>query len=164
MNEKLIWNWNNVVQPEDTVYYLGDFSLAYRPVEVVTPRLNGTKYLVPGNHDFCHTYNKKSRKPENHQKWIEKYQENGWVVLPEQNTITFDEIGQVKLSHIPYDSYLDNYDDKFEKWRPENDGTWLLCGHVHEKWKTFGKMINVGVDVWDLKPVSILQIKELMNG
>jgi calcineurin-like phosphoesterase family protein len=64
MNEALIQNWNDLVLPEDEVYYLGDFSMAARPVEIYTSRLNGIKYLVPGNHDFCHSYNNKSRKLE----------------------------------------------------------------------------------------------------
>ena len=32
MNEVLIQNWNDLVLPEDEVYYLGDFSMAARPV------------------------------------------------------------------------------------------------------------------------------------
>jgi calcineurin-like phosphoesterase family protein len=39
----------------------------------------------------------------------------------------------------------------------------ILCGHVHDKWKSkLWKdlpMINVGVDVWDYKPVSLKTIK-----
>jgi calcineurin-like phosphoesterase family protein len=34
---------------------------------------------------------------------------------------------------------------------------------VHEKWKVSddGRMINVGVDVWDFKPVHVDQLLEL---
>ena len=31
----------------------------------------------------------------------------------------------------------------------------LLCGHIHEKWKRIGGVINVGVDVWDFTPRTI---------
>lgn len=41
MNEILIQIWNDLVAPEDEVYYLGDFSLAARPVEIYTQKLNG---------------------------------------------------------------------------------------------------------------------------
>ena len=38
----------------------------------------------------------------------------------------------------------------------------ILCGHVHDKWKRKEwnalPMINVGVDVWDYKPVSINEV------
>lgn len=161
MNEKMILNWNSVVGPEDTVYYLGDFSMAFRPVEVITPRLNGIKYLVPGNHDFCHSYNKKSRKPENREKWIQKYKDNGWIVLPEQAELDIEGVAKVQLCHHPY-KLLHPSDDKYKNWRPKDDGRWLLCGHVHEKWKQIDKMINIGVDQWDFKPVSVEEIKKII--
>ena len=31
----------------------------------------------------------------------------------------------------------------------------LLCGHIHEKWKRIGSVINVGVDVWNFTPRTI---------
>ncbi len=31
----------------------------------------------------------------------------------------------------------------------------LLCGHIHEKWRRIGLVINVGVDVWDFTPRTI---------
>jgi calcineurin-like phosphoesterase family protein len=163
MNEMLVKNWNDVVGPEDTVYCLGDFSMAFRPVETFSPRLNGKKYLVPGNHDFCHSYHKKSRNEENRKKWIKAYEDNGWTVLPEQTTLDIPGIATVNICHHPY--YLvatENYDDKYVKWRPKDDGRWLLCGHVHEKWKVVGKMINVGVDQWDFKPVAITEIEKII--
>lgn len=50
MNEELIANWNRMVGNEDRVYVLGDFG-AYGQEKQVLDRLNGTKYLVKGNHD-----------------------------------------------------------------------------------------------------------------
>jgi calcineurin-like phosphoesterase family protein len=162
MNEALIQNWNDLVGPEDEVYYLGDFSLAARPVEVYTKQLNGVKYFVPGNHDFCHSYNKQSRTPERHVRWIQQYQDWGWTVLPEQMLFTIPEIGEIKLCHLPYSTNFEG--DKFAKWRPHDDGHWLLCGHIHQKWKTMRRMINVGVDVWNFKPVSETEIIRAIQG
>lgn len=172
MNEALVANWNSVVGPDDEVYVLGDFSLAFRPVELFTKRLNGKKYLVPGNHDFCHSYNKKSRKPGRRAEWIKKYEDNGWIVLPEQGYLTYslfpNVTGTVNICHLPY-ANLDDKDsdkqgkDKYADWRPADTGAWLLCGHVHEKWKTRGKMINVGVDVWDYKPVALEDLVRLIK-
>lgn len=163
MNEILVKNWNETVGIGDEVYCLGDFSMAFRPVETFTKRLNGTKYLVPGNHDFCHSYHKRSRKPENRQTYIKKYEDNGWIVLPEQTTLDIPGVAVVNMCHHPY--YLTHVaQDKYEKWRPKDDGRWLLCGHVHSSWKIVDKMINVGVDQWDFKPVSVEQIKEIICG
>lgn len=163
MNEMMIKNWNDVVKPEDAIYCLGDFSLAIRAMKAVVPRLNGIKYLVPGNHDWCHSYNKKSRKEEDRVRLIKEYTDCGWIVLPEQTEIDIPGVGSVQMCHHPY--YLTHpADDKYENWRPKDDGRWLLCGHVHEKWKMVDKMINVGVDQWNFRPVSIDEIAKIILG
>lgn len=166
MNEDMVLKWNQTVKPEDTVYVLGDFSLAFRAVETFPARLMGNKILVPGNHDFCHSYHKKSRTPENQEKWIQKYRDHGFTVLPEQTTLDLEGLGVVNMCHHPYATPFADEDgkgDKYEKWRPEDDGKILLCGHVHEKWQTKRSpkgtlMINVGVDVHGFVPVSLEQI------
>jgi len=167
MNEALIENWNSVVNPTDEVIYLGDFSLAFRPIETITPRLNGVKFLVPGNHDFCHSYHKRSRSAINQLKWISRYQDNGWTILPEcTHTIETDEIDSIKIrfSHLPYLGDIPTEFDKYQDFRPVKGELFediLVCGHVHEKWQTKGNMINVGVDVWDYKPVPLNTILSL---
>ena len=52
MNEGIVAAWNNDVQPEDTVYILGDvaFCSATKAVDFLT-RMNGKKILIEGNHD-----------------------------------------------------------------------------------------------------------------
>lgn len=162
MNEMIVKNWNETVGPDDVVYCLGDFAMAFRPVETFTRRLMGTKYLVPGNHDFCHSYHKRSRNADQRAKWIQKYEENGWIVLPEQTTLDIPGVAVVNMCHHPY-HLTHPADDKYAKWRPKDDGRWLLCGHVHEKWKVMDKMINIGVDQWDFKPVSIKQIEDIIK-
>lgn len=168
MNESMVRRWNEIITPDDTVYCLGDFSMAFRSVELFSPRLMGTKKLVPGNHDFCHSYHKKSRNPDNQKIWIEKYKEHGWEVLAEQVVIELgDNLAFVDMCHHPYEDDS-NKGDKYQRWRPEDEGRVLLCGHIHQHWKTKlspkgSLMINVGVDVWDFKPVSLTQIIELID-
>jgi calcineurin-like phosphoesterase family protein len=162
MNEMLVKNWNDVVGPDDTVYHLGDFSMAFRSVELYTKRLMGKKILICGNHDFCHPVNRKSRHPENRAKWIQKYLENGWDEVHEHMTLDIPGVAVVNLSHMPYADPDPSQDQRYLKWRLKDDGRWLLCGHVHEKWKQRGKMINVGVDVWDYKPVHVDEISKLI--
>jgi calcineurin-like phosphoesterase family protein len=161
MNEAMVRNWNAVVQPEDTVYCLGDVAMAFRSIELYSQRLNGTKYLVPGNHDFCHSYHKKGRNLKNRQEWVAKYEALGWKVLPEQTTLEIPGVATVNLCHHPY-IMIGPGDDKYENWRPKDDGRWLICGHVHEKWKVVGRMINIGVDQWNFKPVSIEEVKNII--
>lgn len=48
----IIQNWNNVVTPQDNIYILGDFSWLYaRETENIIKKLNGSKFLIKGNHD-----------------------------------------------------------------------------------------------------------------
>lgn len=169
MNEAMVKEWNSVVGPDDTVYYLGDFSLAFRAVEIFSFRLNGRKLIVPGNHDFCHSYHKKSRSVENREKWLQKYRDYGWEILPEQTTLDIPGLATFNLCHHPYSGQYElTNGDKYARWRPVDDGRILLNGHVHETWKTRRSpkgtlMINVGVDVWNFRPVSVEQLKELIE-
>lgn len=52
MNEEMVRMWNEIVNPEDNVYILGDvaFMQAQKAAEMVN-RLNGRKILIQGNHD-----------------------------------------------------------------------------------------------------------------
>ena len=50
MDEVLIDNWNSVVKPNDTVYFLGDLCLRNK-AEYYTNRLNGKIIWIKGNHD-----------------------------------------------------------------------------------------------------------------
>lgn len=125
MDEALIKNWNDTVGPEDDVYVLGDFCLRKEVVPAISPRLQGNKILVRGNHD---------PKPQ-------LFRDAGWVVF-EGRSKTMELGGKsVLITHIPYST------DQYQ-----------LCGHVHEKWKTRDKTLNIGVDQWEYKPVSLDQV------
>lgn len=89
MNEALIRNWNGVVQSEDTVYIVGDFSYGVGADIVSTAqRLKGHKILIKGNHD--NDVNLKYAFEE-----IYEYKE-----VPLSN-------GTVILSHYPLSSFKD---------------------------------------------------------
>lgn len=52
MNKRLIQNWNNKVENNDTVYFLGDFSFAnVDKTKDICNQLNGYKIIIKGNHD-----------------------------------------------------------------------------------------------------------------
>jgi calcineurin-like phosphoesterase family protein len=50
MAKALIKNWNEVVEPRDVVYHLGDFGIG-DTIHAIFQQLNGHKILVRGNHD-----------------------------------------------------------------------------------------------------------------
>lgn len=58
----------------------------------------------------------------------------------------------IDVDHFPYAGDSGGQ-DRFLDWRPEDNGRVLLHGHVHSSWRANGRMINVGVDVWDYAPI-----------
>jgi calcineurin-like phosphoesterase family protein len=58
MDNQMIKNWNNKVSTKDEVYILGDFAFAdINRVSEIANQLNGTKFLIKGNHDKNIPYN-----------------------------------------------------------------------------------------------------------
>jgi calcineurin-like phosphoesterase family protein len=154
MDAELIDNWNQVVKPTDEVYFLGDFSLSFKNVRQVVPLLNGTKHLVAGNHDLCHSSNSGAGA------YRKRYVDVGFEDVCESLYLSVG--GQrVLCHHMPFFDLKDP-DQRFPEHKPHNQGGWLLHGHVHQRWKIKGRQINVGVDVWDFYPVSISVIEQLI--
>lgn len=162
MNAALIENWNATVADGDIVWILGDIALGKIAETLpLVGELHGTKILVPGNHDRCWLGHKKVGN------WRERYIDAGIHrifegPLPQRLN------GEVEstLCHFPYAG--DSHDtDRFVTHRPKDDGYLLLHGHVHEAWKVAHSpkgtlMVNVGVDVWDYRPVAVDAIMELV--
>ena len=53
MDKKIIKLWNSIVDNDDLVYLLGDFTLSRRKIIIkgLANKLNGRKILIMGNHD-----------------------------------------------------------------------------------------------------------------
>ncbi len=51
MHNTIITNHNSVVGEGDLVIFLGDVAFSGQAFDAIMPQLNGTKYLVRGNHD-----------------------------------------------------------------------------------------------------------------
>lgn len=149
MNEAMVENWNAVVGNEDAVFHLGDAVMGKFEENVkILGRLNGIKFLVPGNHDRVSSVEKEARR----ERFRPFYEDNGFIILDEHYVLNFGGI-DFNISHYPYEG--DSHDqDRHVDLRPVRDGKPLLHGHVHEKWRTRGDMFNVGVDVNDFTPVS----------
>ena len=157
MNKTLIDNHNAIVKPEDTTYCLGDFSMSNKVVPEILKQLNGTHILIPGNHDKCHPCNKNS------DNMIKEYLAYGFKEIHIEMMQDIPEIGLVKFNHLPYnDPGFD--DNRYNHLKPKPSGEkYLFHGHVHTSWKRRDNMINLGVDQWNFKPVSIDQIKSFLN-
>lgn len=160
MNTVMVDTLNTVAGPGDELWILGD--LAMGQIESTLPALaclTADVHLVAGNHDRCHPYN-----GAKHERFVDMYTEaTGAASLTLTNSeLVLDGGTRVLLSHFPYTLPDGAGVDKFARWRPIDDGSWLLCGHVHEKWRQRGRMINVGIDAWGGRPVSEAEILELI--
>lgn len=137
MDKTLINNWNSVVKSHrDIVYLLGDFSLRGKNYEQwiinTLRKLKGRKILILGNHDRLSPF---------------EYVDLGFE--------------SVHTSMIIHDHIVLTHDPAIAVAAPKNFIT--LCGHIHDAFKylmTPRWIVNVGVDVWDYKPVSLNQIFE----
>lgn len=152
MDTELIRRWNERVSPEDTIYHMGDFSFCglIRTREILA-QLNGRKILVQGNHDK-HFFRKDGSLKD---LAFEKVYANVKEILPSGRI--------VMMSHYQYRGVPDIEGRDFAEKQVIDSGDYLLHGHVHRGWKQNGRMINVGVDVWNYKPVSEEELLKLMK-
>lgn len=151
MNEALIELWNDTVPAGATVWYLGDFAMGKIADSLpLVGDLNGDIHLFPGNHDRCFPFTSAKKVKD----WTQKYLDAGFVSV-QWPKMEYDGFA---VSHFPYvgDSH-DN--DRYDDWRMPDEGLPLIHGHVHDSWQfqhspNGSIMVNVGVDVWDYRPVS----------
>ena len=120
MNERLVDNWNALVKPGDTVFFLGDFGLGTTNyLASICARLHGNKICIRGNHDGTPA----------------KMQKIGFLFVLES---AFIKIGrhQVELVHvpeIPAPAHFQLHGHVHEK----------------RSNKLVGAQLNLSVEVWD---------------
>ena len=151
MNEALIKNYQEVVQPGDTVYIIGDF--AFRDHAKILRRLPGQKHLIIGNHDW----DKRGRMSEKRRQellsagvvWVKDS-----YLLRIQDGIS-DGIHQwVWLAHYAHRTWP-------RLWKE----SWHLYGHSHGSMPDADNLsADVGVDCWDYRPVAYQQLKKHFKG
>lgn len=146
--------WSSVSQ----VWMLGDFALGkIADTLPLVAQLSGRKVLLTGNHDRC--WPGHGRRAEG---WEERYLEAGFDDVVHGEALIDVGGHELVACHFPYRG--DSHDhDRFVDSRPADRGHWLLHGHVHERWLQRDRMINVGVDVWDYRPVAEAEIIALID-
>lgn len=117
------------LSPSDDLWIVGDFADcrdAARQENACRAFdcLPGRKHLIRGNHD-----------PD----WV---RELGWASV--HDLVELEIAGRpFVLCHYP-----------LLTWNGVQDGAVHLFGHVHTSWAGAGGQVNVGVDLWDFRPVS----------
>lgn len=157
-DEALVENWNSVVGPDDTVVHLGDVVMGTRTENLqIIKRLNGTKILIPGNHDYVSAVEKESRR----ERYMPIYGEVFDRILPDIVII-----GSVAISHYPPAEIPDHgEEDRYPHMRPPSYSNTILFihGHTHQTdtitYLPGGRMaVSVGVDANDWRPVPIEEL------
>lgn len=153
MNSTMKTNWNASVKPEDTVYFLGDFSFGSNEnTTELLSELNGEKILIKGNHD-------KGSIGTHIQRGFKEVHTSLIIQIANES---------VQLCHYPYappkEVILEkNLKPEWFKRNPPRKKQWLLHGHVHSKVRYQHEFqIDVGVDAWNFYPASIDEIEEII--
>lgn len=164
MNESIISNYQSIVQPDDTVYFIGDIAWNYQNLPGLLQRLPGHKKLVIGNHDkpFKQVW-KLNTDPKDYYKF---YLDAGFESLDTRLDITIAN-QLVHLSHFPYrvDNPEPEYDDRYRAMRPVDDRRFLIHGHQHNKAPFYNgkRQFNVSVEVCNYQPVPISTIANVIS-
>ena len=144
MHQTLVFNHNQIVKPDDELWVIGDISLMSAEfagrVGKQIEKFNGIKHLVLGNHD----------------EWkAQSFEKIGFTTVHTAMWFKFNDL-TFYMMHDPSKYIVIEKDPK----------AILLCGHVHTLFQHLlpkKRVINVGVDAWDLKPVSFNQILQLLS-
>ena len=158
MDDDLVARWNDLVDPTDEVWVLGDVAMGRIADSLARVAvLHGTKHLIAGNHDRVHpTY--RTKDPD---RWVAAYRDAGFASIAERARLDIGGV-DVLLCHFPRRG--DSHDeDRFPEHRPTDWKGWLLHGHVHESWRQRDRQVNVGVDAWAYRPVVEDEIVALLD-
>jgi calcineurin-like phosphoesterase family protein len=132
MDQAMIERWNAVVGPEGEVWHLGDFAVRQPPARMAArlDALTGRKHLIIGNNDGAPTTNL-----------------SGWTSVQHYAELELEGAFLV-LCHYPLRS-----------WNRMARGALQLHGHSHGRLKPLPRQIDVGVDVWEFRPVTLTEIR-----
>lgn len=134
MDENLVQRWNAVVRPCDSVWHLGDFTLANADAaQRYRARLNGEIHLVWGNHDRTAVRNLPI-----------------WASSQYAADIRLDGT-RITLCHYA-----------MRVWDRCQHGALMLHGHSHGNMPGTRQSLDVGVDAWEFAPVNLDTIRARM--
>ena len=132
MNDAMVTRWNETVGRNDDVWHLGDFALRMgaSAAGALLRQLNGRKHLVTGNNDSAEIAGL-----------------SDWSSVQPYTEVTV-EGHRLVLCHYA-----------FRTWNGMAKGTLNLHGHSHGRLKPLPRQTDVGVDVWDFRPIAVGQVR-----
>ena len=152
MNQRLVDNINFLVQEDDILIHLGDWSFGgFDKIEEFRSKINCKNiHLVLGNHDHHIERNK-----EGVQRLFSSVQHYLELEVVRPLTKSMNEKFKFVCMHYPIAS-----------WHDMNQGVIHLHGHVHLPYHlriADGKAMDVGVDGNGLEPISLDEVLSIMK-
>ncbi len=134
MNREILYNYQSTVGPTDDLWVLGDVAVVHvdaaPELSAMLASIPGRKHLVTGNHDKA---------------WIKSLPV--WTSV--HGIVEIKDSGhRITLCHYPMITFAG-----------ARHGAIQLFGHIHQNWRGSRNSVNVGVDVWDFRPVTFPEIK-----
>jgi calcineurin-like phosphoesterase family protein len=145
MNEKIVSNINSMVSKKDELYIVGDF--AWRDHGKWISRINGSKFLIKGNHDRM---NQNLFPDTEDESSIEERHLRCFSGVEQIMEISVDK-HRLIMCHFPMVS-----------WNASCHGSFHCYGHVHGRYVHPGLAMDVGVDTNNYMPYSWEDIKKIM--
>jgi len=139
MDEVMVARWNGTVGPDDTVYYLGDFTMRDDAGRYLR-WLHGQVKVIPGGHD---------------RRWVRRsavtLSGHPVEILPPLYSLEVD-VGKrhplvIVLCHYP-----------LAVWDRRHYGSLHLHGHSHGRYTGEGRVMDVGIDCHNFRPVSLGEV------
>jgi calcineurin-like phosphoesterase family protein len=131
MDEAMIARWNASVGPADEVWHLGDFAVRRPAAEMarILAALHGKIHLIAGNNDGPATQG------------LSFASVHPYVELELEGV-------HLVLCHYPLRS-----------WNRMVRGALNLHGHSHGRLRPVPRQLDVGVDLWDFRPLTLAEVQ-----
>ena len=132
MDAALAARLNDVVRPAEQVWHLGDFAVRQSATRMgeLLDALAGTKHLIVGNNDGPATTGLAQWASVRH--YAELEADGTWLIL----------------CHYP-----------LRTWHRIGRGALNLHGHSHGRLPPLPRQLDVGVDLWDFRPITLAEIR-----
>ena len=162
----VLGNISKVARPGDTLWILGDVAMGgwrdnILPLMALVAGYRINAHAVLGNHDRPAPNN------SNGHAYVSEFAMRGGFASVSTVAKISIEGRSLLMSHYPYDGDHTE-EERYDQFRLRDLGTTLLHGHTHSDQRVSRSsngtlQIHVGLDAWGLKPVSLHQIKTIME-
>ena len=139
-DEFIVRRFNELVQPDDIVWILGDisFNQSYKNYADLFGRLNGKISVVLGNHD--------------NRQHLLRCKQDGLIQDVRESKILNIGSDTIHLTHYP-----------LLEWFNFHKGAYSIHGHTHGNVNDYCKSTDVSLECWSYEPVEWQELKQYID-